>query len=273
MSNKLKDLWQTILEWIGLNRKCPKYTGPGTLRGVGVDYNWPGVDYKKVFRTMAKHGCNVTSLEFFGWSTTIDLSDGLEPLKGPYLKALKAARKAGGWLFVSVCNDNQGSGKYGDKNPSWSKMDGLAQEAIDWLCSLGSKGQIIQPVSETQSECGRRFEAWAIARLNQAGIITVYNRASRPTAPALGSVRNAYHPFKVSDVATEGDIIVTDTGTILNTLVHGGIYGGDFKDDAVFDYASRVHQVGNRDLIIYAFTGMTEFDEGACKAVAAAWKE
>jgi hypothetical protein len=268
----MSDLWQTLLEWIGMNKRCPRYTGPGSLRGVGVDYNWPSVDYRKAFRTIAKCGCNVTSLEFFGWSTTIPLGNGLEPLKNPYLKALKAARKYGGWLFVSVCNDNQGSGKYGDKNPPWSEMDGLAKEAIDWLASLGPKGQIIQPVSETQSEWGRRFEAWAIGRLNESGIISVYNRASRPTAPALGATRNAYHPFKVNDVATPDDIIVTDTGTILNALVHGGIYGGDFKDDAVYDYARRVRQVGQRDLIVYAFTGVKEFDIGACKAVGAVWE-
>ena len=268
----MKKDWYRLLSTVGLFDFCPAYKGPGTLRGVGVDYNWTGVDYAKVFRTMAKHGCNVTSLEFFGWSTTIDLSGGLEPLKGPYLKALKAARKAGGWLFVSDFNDNQGSGKYGDTNPPWSKLDALARETIEWQCSLGPKGQIIQPVSETQSEWGRRFEAWAISRLNAAGIISVYNRASRPTAPALGATRNAYHPFKVNDVATDGDIIVTDTGTILNTLVHGGIYGGDFKDDAVYDYARRVKISGQRDLIIYAFTGIKEFDEGACRAVGRAWE-
>jgi len=267
----MKKYWYRLLSTVGLFDFCPAYKGPGTLRGVGVDYNWTGVDWRKGWRTLAKYGCNATSIELFMWSTTYDVRQGLNPLKAPYRKLLAEARAHGGTVFVSVCNDNQGSGKYGDQAPPWSKLNALATEAIQWLATLGPEGQIIQPVSETQSAWGSSFERWAITFLNQHGFDTVWNHASRPTEPGAGSDRNAYHPFKVNDVGTPCDIIVTDTGTILNALVHGGIYGGDFKDDAIYDYARRVKIAGQRDLLIYAFTGVKALDAGACKAVGAAW--
>lgn len=252
--------------------RCPPYTGPGTLRGIGVDYNWLGVNYEKGFRMLAQAGCNATSIEFFGWSGSYDINRGLGPLKDPYKRVLEAARKYGGIVFNSLLNDNQGNGKYGDKRKRWSKYAGLANEALDFCISLGPEGHWIQPVAETGSEWGKAFEQTAIARLNAAGIVSVYNRGSRPTAPACGAKRNAYHPFQASDMGTPDDIIVTDTGKMVGWFLLGGIYGSEVNDDAARIYAKAVCDAGKRDLLIYTFTGVKMLDEGAARAMGEAWK-
>lgn len=268
--------WRKILSWFGGGKpkvtKCPASGAPGTLRGIGVDYNWIGVDYDGFFERLAQNGCNATSIEFFGWATTYDLNRGLEPLKEKYRAALAAARKHEGMLFVSLCNDNQGSGKYGDTRHVWANLGTLPDRALEFIISCGASNVIVQPVAEGQTSWGKNWEPKAIARLNAAGFVTCWNRGSRPTSPAGGANRNAYHPFKTADVGTPEDIIVTDTGTILNVLTTGGIYGGSLRDSAVAQYAGAVHRAGNRDLLIYTFTGLHDVDNAEMAAVGNAWK-
>jgi len=268
--------WEKILSWFGGGKpkltKCPPSGAPGTLRGISVDYNWLGVDYGDFFERLAQNGCNATSIEFFGWSTTYDLAQGLEPLKVKYQAALAATRAHGGMLFVSLCNDNQGSGKYGDRRKRWSRMGNMPDQALDYIISCGPANVIVQPVSEGQTSWGKSWELSAIAKLNGAGFVTCWNRGSRPTSPGAGANRNAYHPFKTSDVGTPEDIIVTDTGTILTVLTEGGIYGNSLRDSAVAQYAAAVRRAGNRDLLIYTFTGLHDVDSAEMAAVGNAWQ-
>lgn len=252
--------------------KCPPVGAPGTMRGVSMDYNWDKVDFDAYFAMLAINGCNGTGIEFWMWSGCYDINRGLEPLKAPYQRAVTAARKYGGTLFVSLCNDNQGSGKYKDTRKKWEKYDGLAKASLDFIIACGPANVIVQPVSETQTSWGSGFERTAMAKLNAAGFVTCYNHGSRPKEPGAGSDRNAYHPFKMEDVATAGDIIVTDTGTIITALQDGGIYGTTFNDQRVATYAQRVKAAGQRDLLIYGFTGVVGMDEGAVAAVGQAWK-
>lgn len=252
--------------------KCPAWGAPGTIRGVGCDYNWMTLDHDVYYKLLAENGCNGQGIEFFGWSGTYNLARGLEPLKGPYMSAIKAARKCGGVLFVSLCNDNQGQGKYGDRRKPWSSHAGLAEQALQFIIAQGPANVIVQPVSETQTGWGSGFERSAMAKLNGAGFETCYNHGSRPTAPGAGSDRNAYHPFKMEDVGTADDVIVTDTGTILNALQEGGVYGVAFNDARVSTYAKRIRAAGQRDLLIYGFTGIKTADVGAMKAIGDAWR-
>lgn len=275
LADILADIRANYAKVFGLKEdtpKCPPYTGPGSLRGVSVDYNWIKVDYGKAFKALAEAGCNATSIEFFMWSGTYDVAKGLSPLKDPYKRAIDAARKHGGILFNSLTNDNQGSGKYGDRRKRLENYSTLVYDALDFCISLGSEGQWIQPVAETSSAWARTFEEVAIDRINASGCVSVYNRGSRPTSPSQGAKRNAYHPFRTSDVGTADDIVVTDTGTILGQLQDGGIYGKTINDTAAGNYAETVRKAGNRDLLIYTFTGLSEFDVGAAEAVGKAWK-
>jgi hypothetical protein len=206
------------------------------------------------------------------WDPSYDIARGLEPLKAPYKRAVAAARDQGGILFVSLLNDNQGKGTYGSKRKEWAHHATLANDALAFIISCGPANVWVQPVAETRTEWGKRFEQAAIAKLNAAGFMTVYNRGSRPTAPALGADRNAYHPEDISRIGTEDDVLVTDVGKFIGQVQVGGINGTCLNDPVVGAYALKVHQAGRRDLLIYTFVNVKKLTASSCEAVGKAWK-
>jgi len=244
----------------------------GDLRGIGTDYNWFTTDYAGLWPRLVAGNCNVTGIEFFSWSTQYDLKKGLAPLRDPYKRLLEATRAHGGKVLVSLCNDNRGQEKYGGNGDSWSEFARLADEGLAFVLEQGAEGVLMQPVAEGTSSWAKRWEPEAIKRANAAGFETVSNPHSRPENPSFGAKRNAYHPFKTSDTGTSGDIVVTDTGTIISSLTVGGWGGTEYDVADVAAYAKRVREAGNRDLVIYGFLNVKSVSDAAIKAVGDAWR-
>ena len=235
------------------------------LIGIGNDYNWPFLDAKKLASEMVKYRNTATSIELALWGQWSVFKWGVSALSPYFKKLVNAIRGKGITLLVSCCNDNQGQHKYGDTLNPLAAYPKIVEGLMNLVLSVGPSNLIVQPVSEGQTSCGMQIEKTWIEKFNKAGFVTCFNRGSRPTTPMYGADRNAYHPTSTSDIGTAGDIVVTDTGSILKQLLNGGIYGSSVNAKAAQSYSRKV----KGDCIIYTFTNVKTIQSEAMKAVGA----
>jgi hypothetical protein len=171
---------------------------------------------------MARAAVPVLHIEYFGWASSGHYGNpgGLER---PYRDLLAWCRARRLWLFVSVANDNKGSGKYGDDRRGLDDYLGNIDRAVRSIRDQGREGVLVQPVGETQTDAGRKVEA--MCRQQLVGWRLVYNGGSRPRVAPAGYWRAAYHPASVSAPVPKGVINVSDHSGILVQLQVGGLNG------------------------------------------------
>jgi hypothetical protein len=270
----MNELWQKILDLFNGTKPYKKYAeNPSQSWGIGFDYNWNKFDPWEWCREMVKNKLTATSIEFSGWKDTSVFIEGLNARKDEYKDLLEAIRHYKIVLLVSVVNDNQGEHKYGDPLEPLSHYKTQINEIMNFIHSCGKDGVWVQTVAETKTEYGKQLESTWIPKFNSAGFKTVYNRGSRPTNPSLGAAFNSFHVRNTSDLATDNDLIVSDTGTFLNEIMEGGIYGPSIKDAKLKEYTIKVRKANKgRGFICYTFTGFVAIDKGAMKAMGEALK-
>ena len=147
----------------------------------------------------------------------------IKMIKREYRHLLKECRKRDIWLFVSIVNDNMGKGKYGDTGPALEEVYDYALKLAKIIKRCGSKGVIIQPVAETNTQAGKRFELECITLFD--GFTLIYNGdyGSPKTCPNGYDFR-AVHPSHITSNVPTDAIIISDHGVIIRELsIDGGL--------------------------------------------------
>lgn len=238
-------------------RPSYRYFDDPRCAGYGAVNAWATISSEDQAEEIASHDLDVYHIELLSWA---NFRTDLETTRTQYKKLVKECRKRKVVLFVSVFNDNSHLGKYG--NTPWSPSVTYLHSALDIVLNEGNKGVIVQPVGETQTSNGKRFENEAVIRLAQAGFRTCYNRGSRPNGPPNGWNYAAYHPTSTSSRIGSGVVDVTDTGNILMQL--GGY--SSFHPNSIVTYGNQVLNGWHRPLILYGFLH-TSIDKAALEAL------
>ena len=187
-----------------------------------------------------------------------------------YRHLVKNCRKRNLWLFVSVVNDNMGKGKYGDTGPALESVFDSAQRLVKIIKKCGHKGVIVQPVAETQTPAGRRFEEYCTQELEDFTLVYNGNGGHPKTTPEGYDFRAVHPSHIVSSVADEA-LVISDHGVIIRELsIDGGLESkGD--PDKVKSWVKRLQQQGIAVVGYYAFK-YDQFDPATIRALGEALK-
>ena len=182
-----------------------------------------------------------------------------------YRHLLKSCRRRKLWLFVSIVNDNMGKGKYGDKGPKLEAVYDSATQLIEIIKKYGSKGVIVQPVAETQTSAGRRFEEDCKRELEEFTL--VYNgNGGHPKSTPDGYNFRATHPSHIVSKVANDELVISDHGVIIRELsIDGGL---ESKGDPA-KIKTWVEQLRNQGIAVvgyYAFK-YSDFDPDAIRAL------
>lgn len=146
-----------------------------------------------------------------------------------YKELVKRTRAAGMWLFVSIVNDNIGSGKYGQTGPKLDKVMNQAKKLVAIIKKYGSTGVLVQPVAETQTAAGRSFDNYCKTQLK--GFNLVYNGSGGRPSNLGGMKFRAYHPASIETKVPKDAFAISDHGKIIREL---SVKSGDPKK---YDYS------------------------------------
>ena len=242
-------------------RPSYRYFDNPQCAGYGAVNYWQTLSASDQAEAISSRGLDVYHIELLSWA---EARTDIGAVKSKYKKLLSECRDRRVVLFISVFNDNSHLAKYG--NTPWVPAISYLHSALDIILAEGPTGVIVQPVGETQTSLGSKFEGEARSRLAAAGFMTCYNRGSRPTGAPGGWNFAAYHPFHLGDKIPGGAVCVTDTGSILlsNGAVNNSVaedqflileLGGydKFNPDTVKTYANKVLNTYHRPVILYGF--------------------
>lgn len=230
------DWFWKLFDW----RTCRVHWEPGKFFvGYGPVNYWHKQNARTWTALHAKHGVPCVHIEAFGWA-----SAGLYDKPDEVISALKSlagwCKRRGLMLFVSVTNDNKGSGKYGDDRRGLEQFRPAITAVLKALKGLMWDGLYIQPVGETQTPAGRAIEAEAVGMFPASHLVR--NTGSRPTSGGGWAQLFAFHPASMSTPVPRGAWCVSDHSQMLNEL--GGLYDQDFEDAKLEGYARKMRTQG-----------------------------
>ena len=207
---------------------------------------------EKDVKACRKAGVKGYHIELMGWARYDAWTpDWLKDTEEMYNYLLKLCRKNGLRLFVSIVNDNMGSGKYGDPKVPLSRVLPQAMELIEIVKRGGPDNVVVQPVGETQSSAGPGFEQACLQRLGGKFVLVYNGSGGRPGGVPGGFAYRAWHPFKVTDKIPGDAIAVSDTGMIIAQLGVG--LDGPAKPGVLEEWAKQVRAQGCPVCCYYAF--------------------
>lgn len=233
----------------------PSLTDGITDAGYGRVNTW-ATDEKALVKDIeacAKYGVGIYHIEFLSWARYNPNGNAgmMAATEKCYKTAIDLCRRNGIWLFVSFANSNTGSGKYGDPGIPLSKMGPLIEWGIQTVLKHGPKNVLFQPIGETGGSFNSALELRLAGIFGKAGFVMVNNHGSRPSSKPGWAAWNAWHPWKVTDKTPNNQIIVSDTGTIIQQLCWG--LEGKGKPDTTRAWAQRVKATGAPAVVFYHF--------------------
>ena len=187
-----------------------------------------------------------------------------------YRWLLRECRKRKIWLFVSIINDNMGKGKYGDTGPTLEKVYESALQLASIVKRGGSKGVIVQPVAETQTPTGQRFEQECRKILENFTL--VYNgEGGHPKSTPEGFHFRAVHPAHIVSSVADDALVISDHGLIIRELSIDGGLESRGNPQKVSMWVKRLQQQGVAVVGYYAFK-YDKFDPATIRALGEALK-
>lgn len=187
-----------------------------------------------------------------------------------YRWLLRECRKRKIWLFVSIINDNMGKGKYGDTGPTLEKVYESALQLASIVKRGGSKGVIVQPVAETQTPTGQRFEQECRKILENFTL--VYNgEGGHPKSTPEGFHFRAVHPAHIVSSVADDTLVISDHGLIIRELSIDGGLESRGNPQKVVTWVKRLQQQGVAVVGYYAFK-YDQFDPATIRALGEALK-
>jgi hypothetical protein len=272
---KIKEFWDMVLALLGLKKARGKYAEVK----IGKTQGWYGRvnrwavskdTLSKELDKIVKSGCTGYLIEMSGWGSYKNkqwTAKWVDEVKEWYDWLLSECRARKLWLFVSIVNDNMGKGKYGDTGPTLEKAYSCAQKLVDVVMAGGKDGVFVQPVAETQTAAGKKFEQYCIQKLVGKGFKLVYNGSGgHPTKPIAGMGYYAVHPSKIAATNPKDAFVVSDHGLIIRELNIGGALDGHGDPNKVKAWANKVKSQGCPVCAYYAFK-VADFDGNTIKAL------
>ena len=187
-----------------------------------------------------------------------------------YRWLLRECRKRKIWLFVSIVNDNMGKGKYGDTGPALEQVYSQAKQLACIVKKYGPKGVIIQPVAETQTSAGQRFEQECKTELE--GFTLVYNgNGGHPKSTPEGFHFRAVHPSHIASNVADDELVISDHGLIIRELAIDNGLESKGNPTKVKAWAEKLRQQGIAVVGYYAFK-YSDFDPDTIQALGYAVK-
>ena len=187
-----------------------------------------------------------------------------------YRWLLRECRKRKIWLFVSIVNDNMGKGKYGDTGPALEQVYNQAKQLALIVKKYGPKGVIIQPVAETQTSAGQRFEQECKTELEVFTL--VYNgNGGHPKSTPEGFHFRAVHPSHIASNVADDELIISDHGLIIRELAIDNGLESKGNPTKVKAWAEKLRQQGIAVVGYYAFKH-SDFDPDTIRALGDAVK-
>lgn len=271
----MKRLLKTIISYVADWRwpqQSPQRIETGHTQVWYGRVNWWASAGKRTLRKdlirCAVEGVSGYHIEMAGWADTSGYrkqwgnDERLRDVEEMYEWLVKQCRALGLWLFVSITNDNAGSGKYGDAGIPLSRVREDVTRLISIVLRNGPDNVLVQPVGETQTSAGRDIENEAARALE--GFRLVYNGNSRPTSHPPWAQYHAFHPFGTTAPVPSSAIVVSDTGSIINQLCEG--LEGRGRPDAAVTWVRRVRDQGSPVACFYHFK-YKEHDKAIIKAL------
>lgn len=187
-----------------------------------------------------------------------------------YRWLLRECRKRKIWLFVSIVNDNMGKGKYGDTGPALEQVYNQAKQLALIVKKYGPKGVIIQPVAETQTSAGQRFEQECKTELEEFTL--VYNgNGGHPKSTPEGFHFRAVHPSHIASNVADDALVISDHGLIIRELAIDNGLESKSNPMKVKIWAEKLRQQGIAVVGYYAFK-YSDFDPDTIRALGDAVK-
>ena len=187
-----------------------------------------------------------------------------------YRWLLRECRKRKIWLCVSIVNDNMGKGKYGDTGPALEQVYNQAKQLAFIVKKYGPKGVIIQPVAETQTSAGQRFEQECKTELEEFTL--VYNgNGGHPKSTPEGFHFRAVHPSHIASNVADDALVISDHGLIIRELAIDNGLESKGNPTKVKIWAEKLRQQGIAVVGYYAFK-YSDFDPDTIRALGDAVK-
>lgn len=221
---------------------------------------------------MKECGVNGYMIELAVWDGVDDKwsDEWIIRIQKNYRWLLRECRKRKIWLFVSIINDNMGKGKYGDTGPTLEKVYESALQLASIVKRGGSKGVIVQPVAETQTPTGQRFEQECRKILENFTL--VYNGESgHPKSTPEGFHFRAVHPAHIVSSVADDALVISDHGLIIRELSIDGGLESRGNPQKVSMWVKRLQQQGVAVVGYYAFK-YDQFDPATIRALGEALK-
>ncbi|MBR5283210.1 MAG: hypothetical protein IKU22_10585 [Alistipes sp.] len=223
---------------------------------------------KQELDLMQECGVSGYMIELAGWGHDVGEAwneEWINTIKKEYRHILRQCRKRDLWLFVSIINDNMGRGKYGDRGPSLEVVYDYAQQLISIIKRFGSRNVMVQPVAETQTSAGERFEREALTQLSD--FILVYNGdGGSPKRLLEGFDFRAIHPSHITSSLPSDALIISDHGLIIRELSADGGLQSAGDPEKVKRWAEHLHKEGVPVVGYYAFL-YNGFDPATIRAL------
>ena len=221
---------------------------------------------------MKECGVNGYMIELAVWDGVDDKwsNEWIVRIQKNYRWLLRECRKRKIWLFISIINDNMGKGKYGDTGPTLEKVYESALQLASIVKRGGSKGVIVQPVAETQTPTGQRFEQECRKILENFTL--VYNgEGGHPKSTPEGFHFRAVHPAHIVSSVADDALVISDHGLIIRELSIDGGLESRGNPQKVVTWVKRLQQQGVAVVGYYAFK-YDKFDPATIRALGEAIK-
>ena len=223
---------------------------------------------KKELNLMKDCGVAGYMIELASWAPHTQqpwTEEWIEMVRKEYHYLLKECRKRDLWLFVSIVNDNMGKGKYSDTGPALEKVYNYALQLANIVKHHGAKGVIIQPVAETNTEAGMRFEKDCLQLLKEFTLVYNGDYGSPKETPAEYDFR-AIHPSHITSNVPSDAFIISDHGLIIRELSINDDVESQGDPKKVKDWRDRLSAQGVPIVGYYAFK-YEEFDPDTIRAL------
>ena len=221
---------------------------------------------------MKECGVNGYMIELAVWDGVDDKwsNEWIVRIQKNYRWLLRECRKRKIWLLISIINDNMGKGKYGDTGPTLEKVYESALQLASIVKRGGSKGVIVQPVAETQTPTGQRFEQECRKILENFTL--VYNgEGGHPKSTPEGFHFRAVHPAHIVSSVADDALVISDHGLIIRELSIDGGLESRGNPQKVVTWVKRLQQQGVAVVGYYAFK-YDKFDPATIRALGEAIK-
>jgi len=282
----MKKIWQKILELLGLDdvmvkkkKLSPILVGAPQVWYGRVNWWWKSRSlWKKEMDALVQHGGSGYMIELAGWRSAVGqeskwwTDSWVKNQLELYRQIHKDAKDRGLWLFVSIVNDNMGSGKYGDKKQfNVGNCYDKCVKLLEGIIKDGKDNVVVQPVAETQTAGGRKFEDYAKTQLAKAGFLTCNNGAGGHPSGTNGMNFYAVHPSKVSATNPSSAFVISDHGLIIREMNIGGALVAHGNPDKVTQFVQNNKKRGVPVIGYYAFL-VQDYDGETIKALGTAAK-